>query len=284
MWPIRLPVQKDESLQSWLIRSAYALGLTPDDLVSIVLGKRLKIFDIDLDITNEEIETLSGLSGMPQQHLFNATLSEFINSIAHLCSKNKYKWITTYLERKQKSRKVVFCPLCLSSDEVPYLRRRWRFAFETYCTKHRILLIDRCTKCDYLFSVDDICLYDKTKLNCSNCGLKISKMKVNDKLSLPRVCLYTKAMEPLIIDNHSLTFFDKLHILITFLFASHANFYFIRYLIKAEIPNIKKQYISHLKEIFFGNTNPIEKLSIEQRDVATRIATTLIMCYEKRFY
>ena len=40
-----------------------------------------------------------------------------------------------------------FCPACLAEDVNPYFRKRWRVAFYTFCTKHNIMMLDRCPEC-----------------------------------------------------------------------------------------------------------------------------------------
>ena len=40
-----------------------------------------------------------------------------------------------------------FCPVCLTDDKTPFLRRRWRLALEVVCAQHGVLLQDRCGSC-----------------------------------------------------------------------------------------------------------------------------------------
>ena len=40
-----------------------------------------------------------------------------------------------------------YCPRCLREDREPYFRKSWRLAFITLCSKHNVLLLDRCPRC-----------------------------------------------------------------------------------------------------------------------------------------
>ena len=42
----------------------------------------------------------------------------------------------------------MFCPECLATDERPYFRAHWRYAFLTECPVHHSPLLDRCPHCD----------------------------------------------------------------------------------------------------------------------------------------
>lgn len=44
-----------------------------------------------------------------------------------------------------------FCPACLAEDAVPYLRRHWRLALRSTCTRHRVMLRVDCPRCTALF-------------------------------------------------------------------------------------------------------------------------------------
>lgn len=40
-----------------------------------------------------------------------------------------------------------YCPVCLQEDETPYFRIAWQLSFVTACSKHLVLLHDRCPRC-----------------------------------------------------------------------------------------------------------------------------------------
>ena len=40
-----------------------------------------------------------------------------------------------------------YCPLCLRQDQIPYLRLKWRVAFQFVCSEHQCLLLEKCPGC-----------------------------------------------------------------------------------------------------------------------------------------
>jgi TniQ len=46
-----------------------------------------------------------------------------------------------------RSKRGRVCPLCLSSDTVPFVRSYWDHFVRVYCLHHRVLLVDTCSRC-----------------------------------------------------------------------------------------------------------------------------------------
>ncbi|HNR14108.1 MAG TPA: TniQ family protein, partial [Thermodesulfobacteriota bacterium] len=61
-----------------------------------------------------------------------------------LLSRSTYACLTTRRNGVPLHR---YCPACLDEDDTPYLRLRWRLAYEVVCERHRCLLLDRCPGC-----------------------------------------------------------------------------------------------------------------------------------------
>lgn len=74
-WPLVPPLQEDEILSSWLVRSALAHGCDPLTLTGTVWpGKRFWTRDPDMKLSSEEAEKLSRYSGIQRNLLDASTL------------------------------------------------------------------------------------------------------------------------------------------------------------------------------------------------------------------
>ena len=62
----------------------------------------------------------------------------------------------------RRARHDAVCPMCLS--EQAYLRQGWESAFATACPRHRVLLVDRCSSCERLLSIN------RARIEYCECG------------------------------------------------------------------------------------------------------------------
>lgn len=67
-----------------------------------------------------------------------------------------------------------YCPQCLESDSVPYLRVLWRLHLSPICPKHSMLLYNRCWKCGRRQSIIRF-HSEKQSSICRSCGSKLSQ-------------------------------------------------------------------------------------------------------------
>ena len=151
MLPIHLNPQSDEILSSWLVRLAMAHGMKVHSFSSISFPqKAIWNRDIDKSTDNDLLESLSLLTATSIQRVNETTLSSLEGFLYE--RHNKYgpnPWILPVgvYHRKRVQFGMQFCPLCLSEDKIPYFRLKWRLTFMTICEKHKIILRDRCFKC-----------------------------------------------------------------------------------------------------------------------------------------
>jgi ribosomal protein L32 len=90
-------------------------------------------------------------------------------------------WILTLkmYHRKREGFGLQFCPACLADDAIPYFRKCWRVAFNTICTRHGTMLLDRCPKCGVAIAVHrlDIAKSDAIEIGpvsyCHSCGFDL---------------------------------------------------------------------------------------------------------------
>jgi hypothetical protein len=95
----------------------------------------------------ERIETGSGLS---QERIMAMTLASYVGHLnnAHL-PRSRKTWLlpTTIASNDRRRPGLQYCPVCLRHDQRPYMRRLWRVGFATMCTRHAVILRDRCPHC-----------------------------------------------------------------------------------------------------------------------------------------
>lgn len=66
------------------------------------------------------------------------------------------------------------CPLCLSEDEIPYIRAEWGLPMSVACTRHGVLLADRCCACG-----DPLNVLRPALMQC-RCGADLRQMRSAD--------------------------------------------------------------------------------------------------------
>jgi hypothetical protein len=150
LWPQRPKRFADELFSSWLWRTSVAAGAPPHRFAAEVLAMRYG--DPDTEVPGTTLHRLASRSGQSVPLLACGTLMAahpmtrgdvVLNALLRhggflLCSR----------PRGGRSRAILqYCPRCLATDPHPYVRRRWRFAIETVCVRHRCSLHDACWRC-----------------------------------------------------------------------------------------------------------------------------------------
>lgn len=153
LWPIHPKPLPDELLSSWIVRLSLAYGLKPYSLLRLVWPDAKFLRDSEVDRTTDERiwSMLAKKTGTPLCDAFQTTLSAYEGWLHSRAPKQgQIDWIMPINARNRPDPKrygLQFCPLCLSEDVRPYFRRKWRLAFIFLCTKHRVMLLDRCPCC-----------------------------------------------------------------------------------------------------------------------------------------
>lgn len=149
--PVKLKPKHDEILSSWIVRLAMAHGTKVHSFCALTLPQK-SIWNRDIDKGADEdlMRSLSLLTGTNIETVRQTTLSALEGFVYE--KHNKYgptSWILPVgvYHRKRVGFGMQYCSLCLSEDENPYFRLKWRFAFVVVCEKHGTLLRDRCPRC-----------------------------------------------------------------------------------------------------------------------------------------
>lgn len=151
LWAIPVPVFPDEILSSWLVRAALAQGCDPLALTGVFWPKwRAWTRDTDRAIAEKRLSQLALVSGISTRHFQAGTLQAVASCIQGGLPSSKaiWPWILALGARNTKRRSgQQYCPMCISTDTIPYFRLHWRFAWQTGCEWHNCALADRCWNC-----------------------------------------------------------------------------------------------------------------------------------------
>ena len=157
--PVHLQPKTDELLSSWLVRLAIAHAMKPETFYSL-LSPRNPRLPLHIDETTDArvLYLIKSVTGLSIERVKATTLATYRETLPRYYSPGpsglrsrsmSYQWVMPISSARSQYQLfgLQYCPDCLSKDEAPYFRRRWRFAFVTMCGTHRILLLDRCTHC-----------------------------------------------------------------------------------------------------------------------------------------
>jgi hypothetical protein len=200
-WSIQVKLKNDESISSWLIRSALANGCDPLVLTSKLWPKwRMWTTDIDRGIVREKLEILKYYSIVPLHKIRNAAISNEAKLIASKSplSNGTWPWVQGLGVRNRKYRGgLQYCPLCFSNDKNPYYRRHWRFSWVTGCEKHQVRLVDKCFKCKKPLEPHRLESINAFKISlCSTCGFDLSHSPINESSYIAQ-CFQKRAFKVL---------------------------------------------------------------------------------------
>jgi hypothetical protein len=175
----------DELLSSWLVRLARANRIKVHALCARLGGNMAPVWNRDIDRMAPSwlIERLSTLTGRPSEEIYRTTLADLADKIDtdHHPNGNS-TWILPLgiWHRQRLKFGLQFCPICLRTDEDPYIRRSWRLAFYTECEHHHTLLADRCLECGkpHAYFRGELGNRDivaaPSMMFCSHCGFDLS--------------------------------------------------------------------------------------------------------------
>ena len=139
-------------MSSWLCRLAY--GNAPKlHTFCHALWPGLQIWNRDIDrmAGSAMIGDLATVSGVSVARIKATTLADYAGLVfeADVDANAWRPWILPLgiYHRTRRRAGNQWCPECLSCDDAPYYRKRWRLAFVTACLRHHCVLLDRCEGC-----------------------------------------------------------------------------------------------------------------------------------------
>ena len=155
--PAHLQPKSDELLSSWLVRLALAYRMPPNKFYSLLLPQH-PIFPTYVDETDNVFLSarLEDAIGVSEARVKATTLTTYESVFVTYHSRGRLgertvllQWILpiSHQHSPYNLYGLQYCPSCLSEDEAPYFRRRWRLAFISMCEIHHVLLLDSCERC-----------------------------------------------------------------------------------------------------------------------------------------
>jgi hypothetical protein len=158
LWPIRYKPLPDELLSCWLVRLAHGHGLKVQTFCNLIFGNRRQVWNRDIDRLAPQwlVDELIHRTGTLAEMAWGTTLREYEGLLyRQFRISGTLQWILALkmYHRKRDGYGLQFCPVCLAKDTIPYFRKSWRIAFNTVCTQHGTMLLDRCPECGMAIAV-----------------------------------------------------------------------------------------------------------------------------------
>lgn len=152
LWAVHLKPKEDELFSCWIAREAHAHGVKVQTFCDVAFGKERQIWNRDIDRLAPAwlVDEWGKRTAIPHDAVLATTLHAYQGLLyREFHSSGLLKWILPLkiYHRTRKGFGLQFCPSCLSEDEEPFFRKRWRVAFNTICPTHGVMLHDRCPNC-----------------------------------------------------------------------------------------------------------------------------------------
>lgn len=152
LWPVHPQPLPDELLSSWMIRLARSNGFKVHNFYAQFFGRERQIWNRDIDhhAPSWLIDGLVARTGTSRERVVQTTLRAFESfAFEHFNETGVTRWILPLgiFHRTRRAYGQQFCPQCMTEEAEPYLRRHWRLGLTVICTRHGVLLQDRCATC-----------------------------------------------------------------------------------------------------------------------------------------
>lgn len=297
--PIRFAPETDELFSSWMMRLAMAHSLKLHSFSRFLFPeKQIWNRDIDKSTTGDHIRLICERTGLAHSKIFASTLRSLEGSLyeKHNANGNNSWILPAGVHRLTRTGfGLQMCPLCLSEDKEPYFRCRWRLSWATVCSKHKIILLDRCPGCHspVLFHRGDMGWRNQSvstsMVQCSMCSLIWTSRKVIASLvpAAPDAIGFQSKLENALTDKwcevhgfgtvHSINFFNGLKHILRVLSVSRRSEKFRE--------AVSGKFGMPLGEIEFDSVRmrSFDYLPLESRYRTIRLAAKLLAVWHKRF-
>lgn len=236
LWPIHLKPRHGELLSSWMIRLAHGHGYKTEKMCRMLFGRQHAIWcrDIDKLAPDWVLSKMSLVTGASRDRAVQTTLPDYAGFVAdEINSNGNSSWVVpSHVYHRQRIRpSLMYCPICLKNDEVPFFRRIWRLAFVTTCSTHGVNLLDACPECGAAvvphrvdIGPDAVLPRDRSLIRCWKCGYDLrTASTASCSIAL---LTFTKQLEEVVrngfvtigdnIGLHSVLYFEGLRVVVRF--------------------------------------------------------------------
>jgi molybdenum-dependent DNA-binding transcriptional regulator ModE len=143
--PVRLTPLPGESLDGWLLSSAYTLDATPSEILTQagVFGRQKleSPRSLCLGLSTEALSALGSVAGLDRGVLTDlAQPVRRVDAVAREAGSRQLSQLTGVMSWSR------YCPHCLSDTDGRW-QGSWRLAWNTTCPKHGVLLLSHCPSC-----------------------------------------------------------------------------------------------------------------------------------------
>ncbi|WP_407469806.1 TniQ family protein [Xanthomonas campestris] len=176
-WRAHPRLYEGESFSSWLHRSAQANGVGDHSFCRQALGERASWNrDIDRFADSSMLLAASNSTGERIERLQHSVIASVEGRMfKEHRGRGELTWVLPIgiRSRKRKAFGQQYCPVCLSNEK-PWLRLKWRFAWMTVCSIHQVVLHDACRRCGSPIILHRISSHPQRGLLCSHCGDRLA--------------------------------------------------------------------------------------------------------------
>jgi hypothetical protein len=150
-WPVHPKPHADETMTSWLIRFAAAMGLPFQDLCAAAWsGRKVQQSNLNRCPSDGIVNSLKIVAGLGEDEIRATTLDSLDGVMFQGPLEGRTQWILPASGGKRPVGNQQFCPECLAEDAKPHYRLSWQLAFVTGCPQHgNRLLLDACPFCGH---------------------------------------------------------------------------------------------------------------------------------------
>lgn len=169
LWPVHPRIREGELFSSWLIRTAIGNSTKVQTFCHLIWPKRqIWTRDIDLVEADDLISVLARKTATDQNRIRDSFLQTYEGKMFKTIKLNTVNpWIRRVgiYHRLRRRHGLMYCPLCLESDEIPYFRKLWRTNLSPICLTHATVLRDCCQGCG-----STVMPHRGDIMECDSCG------------------------------------------------------------------------------------------------------------------
>lgn len=133
-------IRPDEALSGWIMSVSAANRVSPSEQLRAWTYPIRNAYEADFSRRIPPLFAMASLSLVSP-----IALARIHRASYSLLGDFRYAFLS---ERTDGSYIHRYCPRCLGSDDLPYLRQKWRLDYQFLCEKHNCLLLDKCPSCD----------------------------------------------------------------------------------------------------------------------------------------
>lgn len=209
IWASHIQIKDGELLSSWLVRLGSEFGMTALQFCAEILALgSTNLNEIDRSPSDALLHALTKGTDISIERLRQASL---LDEEGYLFTENgtgATRWIIPLLTPHRISqgnpKGMSYCPQCFSSDEQPYYRKYWRYAFYAVCPAHHAQLVTTCPHCGKAYGYTQPVARQKAAIvapitTCWSCGRDIRKSDdiklIDENLTRPALSIQEDIIE-----------------------------------------------------------------------------------------